>query len=163
MILEQTIHASGRNTPTPFVTNAALDEVKDSIQELRSILLRGRGGPYQEPYYGVEMDNRSRSRQSGGVGPPFEPDNGSIVIPAGPEPPPGVVTIPWQPSPGEPGQRSRQVVRLQSPRGSPIIHVIPSGGEYRPSDVTGRELESVIKDFSSIVIIVGAFFSKSFL
>ena len=89
MILEQTIH--GRTTPVPFLTNAALDEVKDSIQELRSILLRGRGGPYPrpypEPYYEYEMDNRGRrsiSRQSESFGPPFEPDNGPIIIPASP-------------------------------------------------------------------------------
>ena len=55
VILDQTIH--GGNTPVPFVNNAALDEVKDSIQELRSILLRGRRGPYEEPYYAVEMDD----------------------------------------------------------------------------------------------------------
>ena len=181
MIPDQTIHASGRNTPAPFVTNAALDEVKDSIQELRSILLRGRGGPYQEPYYGVEMDNCSRSRQSGGFGPPFEPDNGPIVIPASPDhPPPGVITIPWQPNgnPGGLGQRPRQFVRLQSPSRSPIIiqparsrsssrdrynNVDTGFSRHRRSDATGRELESVISDFSSIVIIVGAFFSKKLL
>ena len=73
MILDQTI--DGGNTSqavsSSFVNNAALDEVKDSIQELRSILLRGRGGPYPEPYYAVEMDDGSRrSRHSGGFGPP---------------------------------------------------------------------------------------------
>ena len=171
MFLDQTVH--GGNTPIPFVTNAALDEVKNSIQELRSILLRGRGGPYEEPYYGVEMDNRSRysrSRQSGGFGPPFEPDNGPIIIPASPQhPPPGVTPILWQPSPGE--QHPRQVVRVQSPSRSPVvIQVAPSRSSSRDrydhaetrvsrrTDATGQELESVIHDFSSIVIIVGAFF-----
>jgi hypothetical protein len=178
VILDQTIHASGGNTPVPFVTNATLDEVKDSIQELRSILLRGRGGPYPEPYYEYEMDNRSRrsrSRQSGGFGPPLEPDNGPIIIPTSP----GVVTIPWQPNPGGPGQRPRQVVRLQSPSRSPIIlqaaarsrsssrdrynNVDTGISRHGRTDATGQELESVISDFSSIVIIVGGFFSKNFL
>jgi hypothetical protein len=169
VILDQTIH--GGNTPVPFVNNAALDEVKDSIQELRSILLRGRRGPYEEPYYGVEMDNGSRrSRQSGGFGPPsFE---GPIIIPASQEnPPTGITPILWQPNPGE--QRPRQVVHLQSPRTSPIIiqaarsrsssrdpYVVDSGiSRHGRTDATGQELESVIDDFSSIVIIVGDFLS----
>jgi len=167
----------GGRLQSPFVTNAALDEVKDSIQELRSILLRGRGGPYPrpypEPYYEYEMDNRGRrsiSRQSESFGPPFEPDNGPIIIPASPDhPPPGIIVIPRQPSSRE--HRPRQVVRLQSPSRSPII-IQPapsrssSGDRYhnqaetrvsRRTDATGRELECVISDFSSIVIIVGAF------
>ena len=172
VILDQTILPSGGNTPVPFVTNAALDEVKDSIQELRSILLRGRGEPYEEPYYGYEMDNRSRrsrSRQSGGFGPPFEPHNSPIIIPD--YPPPGVVTIPWQPNPGV--LRPRQAVRLQSPSRSPIIiqparsrsssrdrynNVDTGISRHGRTDATGQELESVISDFSSIVIIVGPFF-----
>jgi hypothetical protein len=178
VILDQTIH--GGTTPVPFVSNAALDEMKDSIQELRSILLRGRGGPYEEPYYEYEVDNRSRrsrSRQSGGFSLPFEPNNGPIIIPASPEyPPPGVTPILWQPNPGE--QRPRQVVRVQSPSRSPIvIQVPPSRSSSRDrydnvdtgisrhgrTDATGQELESVISDFSSIVIIVGGSFSKIFL
>ena len=184
MILDQTI--DGGNTSqavsSSFVNNAALDEVKDSIQELRSILLRGRGGPYPEPYYAVEMDDGSRrSRHSGGFGPPsFETNNGPIILPASQgHPPPGITPNMWQPNPGE--QRPHQVVQLQSPRRSPIIiqaarsrsssidrREVPEPTLlYRPSGVTdgtGQELESVIEDFSSIVIIVSAcFFSLSFI
>ena len=175
MILDQTIH--GGNTPVPFVNNAALDEVKDSIQELRSILLRGRRGPYEEPYYAVEMDDGSRrSRNSGGFGPPsFETNNnGPIILPAASQdhyPPPGITPIPWQPIPGD--QHPRQVVQLQSPRTTPIIIQAPrsrsssrdrynnvdSGiSRHGRTDATGQELESVIEDFSSIVIIVSLLF-----
>ena len=181
MILDQTIH--GGNTPDPFVTKGALDEVKDSIQELRSILLRGRGGPYHDEgsYYGMEMDNRGRrSRQSGDFGPPFEANNDPLFIPASQDhPPPGVTPILWHPNPGE--QRHRHV-RLQSPSPTPII-IQPARsrsssidrydnvdtGTSRRRTHSGRtdatygtvqELESVIEDFSSIVIIVGAFFSE---
>ena len=173
MILDQTI--DGGNTSqavsSSFVNNAALDEVKDSIQELRSILLRGRGGPYPEPYYAVEMDGGSRrSRHSGGFGPPsFETNNGPIILPASQgHPPPGITPIMWQPNPGE--QLPHQVIQL--PRRSPII--IPavrsrsSSRERRdiPESTlfyrtSGRkELESVIGDFSSIVIIVSSIFFR---
>ena len=168
VILEQTIH--GESTPAPFVTNAALDELKESIQELRSILLRGRGGPYEEPYFGMDNRNR-RSRQSGDFGPPFETtNNGPIIIPPSSpmaeHPPPGPIL--WQPNPGE--HRPRQVVRMQS---SPVIIQAarsrsPSRDRYNINTVVdmgisqtnAQELESVIDDFSSIVIIVGVFFLK---
>jgi hypothetical protein len=172
VVLDQTIHG-GNTPPVPFVTNAALDEVKGRIQELRSILLRGRGGPYEEPssYYGLEMENRGRrSRQSESFDPPFEANNGPTIMPSSSyHPPPGVTPTLWQPNPSEP--RSRQVY-VQSPRASPIVipTTVPRSrsssrdryntgiSRHGRTDVTGQELESVIEDFSSIVIIVGFYF-----
>ena len=155
VILDQTIHDREGNTPIPFVTNSALDEVKDSIHELRSILLRGRGRPY-EPYYGVEIGRRSRRSIHSEVGPPSESrfqveTNGpNITFPASSlehPPPPAGLPFPslWRPNSRE--QRPRQTVHMQSQTADPVVI---------PSFATGQELEFVNKDFSSIIIIVGA-------
>jgi hypothetical protein len=172
-------HTRVTTTPSPYVTAAALEDVKNSIQELRSILLQARGGALDREANDLETDQRGRdSRRSGEI--PVEPmdDTASIVpVPLSPPPPLPPVSAPIEVIMDPSGRRGR-IVRVQSPGPpgpSPIIIQAPSSrsssrsrtyvaqpqgvyqaetGYSRRTDATGRELESVISDFSSIVIIV---------
>ena len=107
-------------------------------------------------------------------------DTASIGVPRLPTPPPPAPIIIADPS----HRRRGQVVRVQSPRAlEPIVIQAPSSRSSsrsqtyvphepvvyqtetrysRRTDATGRELDSVISDFSSIVIIVCVSLSQAF-
>ena len=160
-------------TPSPYVTVAALDDVKNSIQELRSILLqtRGLGGALDGEANYLETDQRGRdSRRSGEIPRLGEPiDDTASVGPIPLSPPPPAPTIIMD---GPSHRRRGQTVRVLSPGPSgpsPVVIQVPSPRSSRSrsptyiaqpyydshrTDATARELESVISDFSSIVIIV---------
>jgi len=121
----------------------------------------------------LETHQRGRdSRRSGVIAGEINDDTASIGVPRLPTPPPAPIII------ADPSHRRRsQVVRVQSPGApepSPTVIQVPSSrsssrsptyvpqpvmdhaetGVYYGSNATARELESVINDFSSIVIIV---------
>jgi hypothetical protein len=133
----------------------------------------------------LETDQRGHdSRPSGEI--PGEPmdDTASVVpiqVPLSPPPPPPPPAVPIVIMDGPPPRRRGRIVRVQSPEApepSPVIIQVPTSrsssrsetylaqpqgvyhaetGYSRRTDATGRELESVISDFSSIVIVVRIF------
>jgi len=176
-------HTRVSTAPSPYVTTAALEDVKTSIQELRSILL-ARGGALGEQADELGADQRGRnSRRYGEI--PGERNGDTASIGAIAPPPPTVVHTTELPRGSRTVRMHSPVTIVQPPRSrsrsssrsrtymdqppGPIIHVAPpspaqfvSGYSRRrllsgATNATGRELESVISDFSSIVIIVCVF------
>ena len=147
---------------TPYITATALEDVKNSIQELRSILLHARGGVLDREPNELETDQRGRdSRWSGVIAGEIDDDTGSI----GPTPPMDITDLsrrrrghrgqgPWAP------ERGPTVIQIPSRSSSRSRAYVPQPVMYQvetrrhATDATGQELESVISDFSSVVIIV---------